>query len=119
MKIKLSPVRMDVQLLAEVSGDTITLNGVALDFSPLPEGGRLPAAAIINQWVLGDVERVDGEICLTLVLPHGSRAPLETRFPAAYTVPMTVGDGPVPLPPYDATPADNVQLPEPEPEVMP
>ena len=101
MKIRLSPVLMNEELSASVSGDVITLNGVSLDFSPLPEGGRLPAAAILNQWVLGDVERVGGEICLTLILPHGSRAPFETRFPAAYDVPMTVGDGPVPLPIYN------------------
>lgn len=119
MKIKLSPVRMNAELSAEVQGDIIILNGESLDLSPLPDGGVLPAAAILNLWVLGDVERIDGDIHLTLILPHGPNAPYETRFPSAYSDPMTVVDGPLPLPPYDAPPADDTQLPEPELEVMP
>jgi len=118
MKIKFSPARMDEQLRADVSGDVILLNDVAIDLALLPEGGVLPAAAIQSIWVVGNVTRVDGEIQLTLCLPHGPNAPHETRFPTAYSEPMTVVDGPVPLPPYDASPADDMQLPGPEPEVM-
>jgi hypothetical protein len=71
-------------------------------------------------WITGDVSRVSGEICLSLLLPHGANAPEETRFPAAYSIPLIIADGPVPLPPYDAPPVvDDVQLPEIEPEVMP
>ena len=119
MKINLTPVCMDERVQAEVSGDAIIINGVALDFSPLPEGGVLPREAISSLWIASDVLRVDGEINLTLLLPHGANAPHETRFPLAYSDPMTVVGGLVPLPPYDAPPADDVQLPEPEPEVMP
>ena len=116
MKIKLSPVRMNAELSAEVQGDIIILNGESLDLSPLPDGGVLPAAAILNPWVLGDVERIDGDIHLTLILPHGQNAPYETRFPAAYEVPMTVTDGLVPLPAYD-TPVSVVED-QPEQEVL-
>lgn len=102
MKIKLSPVRLDEQLTASVSGDIIILNGEALDFSPLEDGESLPAAAISHRWIGGEVSRIDGEISITLVLPHGANAPNETRYPAAFHLPMTVTDGDVPLPPYDA-----------------
>ncbi|MCX4037769.1 hypothetical protein OR604_16405 [Aeromonas caviae] len=120
MKIKLIPIGGPEQLTARVDGDILTVNGVSLDFSPLPEGGMLPNAAISSLWVFGDVRRVDGEVYLTLVLPHSNDAPHETRFPAAYDVPMTVVDGLVPLPPYDAPPVvEDVQLPDIEPEVTP
>ena len=101
MKIKLSPARMDEQLVATVSGDSITVNGTKISFGPLLNGETLPNEAINNKWIAGDVHRIDGEIHLTLVLPHGAAAPQETRFPAAYDVPMTVIRGAVPLPPYN------------------
>lgn len=101
MKIKLSPARMDEQLDATVSGDIITLNGTRINFGPLLNGETLPNESINNKWIAGDVHRIDGEIHLTLVLPHGAAAPHETRFPAAYDVPMTVIRGAVPLPPYN------------------
>lgn len=101
MKIKLSPARMDEQLVATVSGDSITVNGTRINFGPLLNGETIPNEAISNKWIAGDVHRIDGEIHLTLVLPHGATAPQETRFPAAYDVPMTVSSGAVPLPPYN------------------
>ena len=101
MKIKLSPARMDEQLVATVSGDIITVNGARISFGPLLNGETLPNEAINNKWIAGDVHRIDGEIHLTLVLPHGAAAPQETRFPDAYDVPMTVIHGAVPLPPYN------------------
>lgn len=101
MKIKLSPCRMDEQLAATVDGDILTVNGVALDFSPLQEGETLPHGAINTQWIASDVTRINGELHLTLVLPHGAHAPQKTRFPVAYDQPMTVTKGKVFLPPYD------------------
>lgn len=102
MKIKLSPARMDEHMLASVSNDTIIINDISFDFSQLDEGESLPADAISSKWICSDVHRIDGEIYLTLLLSHGINAPHETRFPAAFTSPMTVTSGPVPLPPYDA-----------------
>ncbi|MDO2946932.1 hypothetical protein M8828_01375 [Aeromonas simiae] len=104
MKIKLSPNNNASKLTAVVSGDVITLNDIALDFSPLGEGDVLPASAINSPWIASDVTRVGGEISLTLCLPHGANAPHETRFPAAFDVPITVMAGPVPLPPYETEP---------------
>ena len=102
MKITLSPARRDEQLTARVTGDTLYLNGEAIDFTPLQEGDVLPYNAIDNPFIGDDVRRIDGEIHLTLVLPYGANAPYETRFPAAFSEPMTVVNGAVPLPAYDA-----------------
>lgn len=98
MKINLSPIRMDTRLTASVAGDVLTLNGAALDFGPLPNGATLPRAAIASDWIDGDVTRaMDGTLTVPLLLPHGANAPEATRYPA----PITVTDGPVPLPPYE------------------
>lgn len=101
MKIRLSPNNHTARLTAVVNGDVLILNGDELDFSPLGEGDVLPAAAIDSPWIASDVTRTGGEIILTLCLPHGANAPHETRFPAAFDVPITVTVGPVPLPPYE------------------
>jgi hypothetical protein len=88
---------MDETLTASVLGDVLTLNGVSLDFGPLPAGATLPRAAIASPWIAGDVTR-DGAGVLTvpLILPHGAAAPEETLFPA----PIDAEDGPVALPAY-------------------
>lgn len=99
MILTLNPVRSDEPLTASVAGQTLTLNGIALDFSPLPAGATLPRAAIDNPWVAGDVTRaMDGTLTVPLLLPHGPNAPEATRFPD----PITINSGDVPLPPYDA-----------------
>jgi hypothetical protein len=98
MQITFSPMRRDGPLELSRSGDTLLVNGEAFDFSPLPEGATLPRAAIASDLFAGPVERADGTLSLTLVLPHGARAPQETLFPAPLTL---TGDGPVSLPPFD------------------
>lgn len=104
MHITLSPVRMDEALALSISGDVLTLNGEALDLSDIPDGATLPREAVEGcPWLAGDISRIDGELHLALVLPHGARAPGETRFPAPLTV---TPDGPVALPPYDTEDAD-------------
>ena len=103
MIINLSPQRRDdAQPIVSVQGDTITINGEAFDFSQIGEGDTLPREAVDSEWIAGPVERKDGQIELTLILPHGYPAPEETKFPQ----PINAGDGPVQLPPYK----------EPEPE---
>ncbi|MDR7123693.1 hypothetical protein [Pseudotabrizicola sp. 4114] len=97
MKLTFSPVRMDTALTASVQGDTITLNGEALDFGPLPDGATLPRDAINSPWIAGDVSRDDaGVLIVPLILPHGASAPPETCWPE----PLSVTGGPVALPPY-------------------
>ena len=103
MKIKFTPIRMDEQLTASVvNADKIILNGEELDFTPLLEGETIESSDVGNKWVSGTVSRTDGELYITLVVPHGHNAPYETRFPTAFETPITVLEGEVPLPPYDS-----------------
>ena len=95
MKIKLSPQRRDDTLTATKQGDTLTINGTAYDFSQLPDGGTLPADAVDCEFVTGSVDRVDGELELTLLLPHGPNATEAARFPQPIIDPA---DGEVELP---------------------
>ena len=94
MFINLSPVRSDEPLTLEVSGDTLLINVVPFDFSPLPEGAILPVAAIDSTWIAEDVKRVDGVIHVSIMLPHADDASEAARFPQ----PITAADGPVELP---------------------
>jgi len=100
MKIKLTPQRLDATLTASVVGDTITLNGEPFDFSQLPEGASLPAEAIESEHFIGPVERINGELHLTLRLPHGSNPSQAVAFHGPLTV---LEDGLIPLP-FDPEP---------------
>jgi hypothetical protein len=90
---------------ASVSGDVLTVNGQSVDFSPVGEGDTLPREAVPVDWLRSDVERINGDLHLTLRLPFADPAPQETRFPD----PVSVSDGPVPHPPLRAV---TVQEPE-------
>ncbi|WP_287167808.1 tail fiber assembly protein [Pseudomonas sp.] len=94
MIIKLSPVRSDAQLSVLKAGDTLEVNGVVLDFSRLTDGATLPAEAVGCEFVAGPVERINGDLVLTLMLPHSADAPQAARFP----VDLYPGDGQVQLP---------------------
>lgn len=98
MKIRLSPQRCDAQLHLAQEGDTLFINEEPFDFSQIPEGATLPCHAIQSEWIVSDVLRKNGELCLTLLLPHGASAPDETLSPAT----IITQDGEVPLPPFDA-----------------
>lgn len=100
MQIKLSPQRRNDTLTASRAGDVLALNGVEFDFGPLPDGATLPAEAIDSEWIVGPVSRIDGELHLTLRLPHGPNPSQAVAFPAPLTV---LGDGPIPLP-FDPKP---------------
>ncbi len=97
MIIKLSPVRSDIQLSAVKAGDTLEVNGVALDFSRLTDGATLPAQAVGCEFVIAPVERINGDLVLTLMLPHAADAPEAARFP----VDLYPADGQVQLPGLD------------------
>lgn len=103
MNINFSPVSMDQQLTLSREGDKIYANGELFDFGPLLEGATLPASAIASIWFSGQVDRIEGELHLTIRLPHGANAPYSTRFPAPIVV---TGNGPIELPIYDL-PADS------------
>lgn len=89
---------MDEMLRVDREGDVLYVNGEVVDLAPLLEGATLPAAAIDCKWFVGQVDRINGELDLTLILPHGPNAPHSTRFPEPITV---TDDGPVALPIYD------------------
>jgi hypothetical protein len=81
MKLTFSPQRRDDTLALIKANDTLIINGEVLDFSPLPEGATLPSSAVGNDWIIGDITRKDGQIELTLILPHGPDASEAARFP--------------------------------------
>lgn len=101
MKLKFSPVRKDEELRAFVRGDVLTLNDVELDFSQLPDGGILPSTAINSEWIASDVTRVNGEVHLTIIIPHGEKAPHETLFPIHFAQYLNALDGEVQIPQYN------------------
>lgn len=97
MRLNFSPVRKDTDILINVEGDSIWIDGVIYDFSPLNEGDTLPSEAITGDHFAGNITRADGEIVVTIALPHGANAPYERRFPE----PVVIDVGTVELPPYD------------------
>lgn len=95
MRISFSPQRRDDDLIVAKHGDTLTVNGDQIDLSVIPDGATLPAAAIDCEWIAGPVERIDGVLHVTLILPHGPNPSQAVAFPAPITV---TGDGPVDVP---------------------
>lgn len=95
MLINLSPIRSDRDLEITKTGETLTINGVPYDFSQLPEGATLPREAIGCEFIVSDVNRVNGQIELTLLFPIRANASLEARFPEPIN---TITDGQVVLP---------------------
>ena len=95
MQITLSPMRRDDTLTLHRKGNVLTVNGMALDLTALPDGATLPRAAVGCDWLAGDITRTDGVLHLTLILPHGADAGPDLLFPAPLRL---TGDGPVVLP---------------------
>lgn len=95
MKINLSPQRRDDNLTVTKQGDTLTINGTEYDFSVIPDGATLPKNATDCEWLASDIERIDGVLHLTLLLPHGKDASHEARFPQPIVNPV---DGILELP---------------------
>lgn len=95
MIINFAPQRRDDALGVVVAGDLLTVNGTEFDFSQLPEGATLPPDAIGSEFFAGPVERIDGELHLTLLLPHGPNPTPDQAFPQSIHV---TADGPVELP---------------------
>lgn len=82
MHISLSPQRRDDTLSLELTApDRVRINGELFNFGPLAEGDLLPEGVIPCRWIVGPVSRVNGEIHLTLVLPHGASPDAHVAFP--------------------------------------
>lgn len=113
MKIKLVPVRSDESLHAFRVDNSLVLNGVSFDLSRVGEGDTLPRQAINSSWIAGDVERLNGELNLSLVLPN----PWNYSQAQAFPEPLTdVANGLIPFPPPLPTvpPAEDVPYPYPD-----
>ncbi|MFT0521608.1 hypothetical protein ACMSI7_28725, partial [Pseudomonas faucium] len=95
MIIKLSPVRSDAVIVVSRLRDQLTINGIAWDFTQLPEGASLPAEAVDCADVLDPIYRLDGKLVVSLRLPHAADAPESARFPVDIIDPP---DGAVSLP---------------------
>ena len=95
MKISLTPVRRDDTLVVTKAGDILTINGDRFNFSSLPDGATYPAGETGCEWIAGPVERFDGALHLTLILPHGPDPSHEVAFPSPIIDPP---DGLVVLP---------------------
>lgn len=95
MKLLFTPQRRDDVLTLSKSGDALTVNGTVYDFSPLADGATLPREAIDCEWICGNVSRINGELEIPILLPHGPDASEAVRFPEPLTV---TSDGQVVLP---------------------
>ena len=95
MRIDLTPQRHDGALTVSKSGDILTINGEAYDFSSLPDGATIPAGVVPCDWIAGPVNRIDGDLHLTLILPHGPKPTPEQAFPQPIINPA---DGVIALP---------------------
>lgn len=95
MRISFTPVRGSDRLSASISGDVVTINGEQFDFTSLPDGGTIPPGSVPCKWIVGPVERIGGELNLTLVLPHGSNPGPAVAFPSPI---MVTADGAIQLP---------------------
>jgi len=95
MRISFSPQRRDDALTLARSGDTLVVNGDAVDLSVVPDGATLPADAIDSDWIVGKVERIGGVLHLTLILPHGPNPSQAVAFPEPISV---TNNGPVAVP---------------------
>lgn len=81
MRLLLSPVNDPRILNITKTNDTLTINGESFDFSQLLEGATLPKGAVDCEFIVSDINRINGEIELTILLPHGANASHEARFP--------------------------------------
>lgn len=95
MIINLSPQSRTDEPVYVKKGDTIAVNGEVFDFSQIEEGGTLPREAIHSDWFGGDIERIGGQLSVTLFSPCPPNYSPEQAFPSPVTM---TGDGIIPLP---------------------
>lgn len=95
MHIILSPQLRDDALTVSKASDVLTINGEPFDFSDLPDGATIPAGEVPCEWIVGTVERVGGDLRLTLILPHGPKPESWQAFPEPIISPE---DGQLDLP---------------------
>jgi len=67
LKINFSPQRNDKIVSVIKLGDILTVDGIMYNFNLINDGDTLPMEAVECEWIDSDVERINGEIELTLV----------------------------------------------------
>lgn len=95
MNINLSPQRRDDSLAVSVSGDVLSINGEAFDFSQMVDGDTLPASAIESEWFVDQVNKIGNDIFVTLILPLPANYSHAQAFPAPL---FNLPNGPVAFP---------------------
>lgn len=105
MKIYLSPIRRDDSLTVIKSGEALIINGEGFDFTILPEGATIPLGKVPCEWIAGPIERIEGQLHVTLLLPHGPNPTEAAAFPSAIINPP---DGPLGLPSENSRRLPNV-----------
>ena len=70
MTIKFKSINSYSPLTVTKQGDALTVNGIEYDFTALPDGATLPSEAIDCDYIVGDIERVNGVIEITLLAPY-------------------------------------------------
>lgn len=114
MHISFSPQRRDDTLTLErTAPDRLRVNGELFNFGPIPDGGMIPAGEVPGGWIVGPVERVGGEIHLTLILPHGPNPSQAVAFPEPIHVTQ---DGPITIPSDENDPFYDEPFSEPDDE---
>lgn len=97
MKLTLTPqhgLPGQPEMTITVTGDTITVDGVAYDLSPVPEGGEATPQG--DHPFVGPIRRIGGMIHATVVVRLADdAAPDQPVDPAHWTV---AADGPVTIP---------------------
>tara|TARA_R110000744_G_scaffold72142_1_gene145094 strand:- start:2 stop:292 length:291 start_codon:yes stop_codon:yes gene_type:complete len=95
MNITLTPqVRPDSLTLSK-SGDILTINGDAFDFSFIEEGDVLPQDAVECPLLASDVTRTDGALVLTVIFPIKNTSSDAAKFPASI---LNAPDGDIEVP---------------------
>lgn len=91
-----SPQLRNGTLALEKQGDILTINGEEIDFEPLESGTKLPLDVCqeYSPFLLAAQRNNDGELELTLLLPHGKDATQAALFPQ----PVIAIDGLVEVP---------------------
>ncbi|WP_341796151.1 MULTISPECIES: tail fiber assembly protein [unclassified Pseudomonas] len=97
MRIKLSPVLPIVPSALTIykQGDSLTINGLTLDFTQMPDGATLPSEATRCTWIIAPIERISGDLVIVLQLPIPIDATQEACFPRDIVSPA---DGLIALP---------------------
>lgn len=100
MRISFSPQRRNDTVTVSKAGDVLTINGEVFGFDSLPEGATIPAVPC--EFIVGPVHRIDGELHLTMLLPHGPNPLPAVAFPEPIIV---TEDGEIAIP-HDPEPEE-------------